>query len=798
MGVADLSGSERLAAVAAGPNGGAPPRPRRPGGLSGERLTMLLLGFVCLVAIGAETWNVLQSRAATLRRSYQASINLAYSVALYGESTLNAGFLLANGIADALGDAPGLRGDGVGPEGWRAGAVSDWLRRRLREHAPREPAGAPVIAGAPRLHDVVLLDTQGNAVAHALPGDAATGPAVAGDAARAFADPRPAAAHLGAAVRGPQDGVWSLAVYRRVSGTDGVPLGVLRLEIDLATFDAFFAQLDIGPHGVISIFTRDRIPLVRAPPLPPDMAGRRLPASGNPEVYDRDFATFEATATVDGVRRLYAYRRIAGHDLVLFVGMGKADVLRAWRDDCALTAAAVLCFLAVVLFTGRRLVAQMRARRDAVAAYRMLAENATDMVFRLDAQCVRRYVSPASAEILGYAPEELVGKRPVNMIHPQDAARVAEVYDAVLAGQERASVTNRIRHRSGAWMWVEAELRCIRHPRTGAPDGILGALRDITRRHAAEEAARTSAARYRLLTDYTTDMILHLRPDLTREFISPACRTLLGYAPEDLLDRDYRGLAHADDVAAINAALAALRDDGTMEITYRALHRDGHYVWLEARGRRLPEDKGYVILSRDVSSRHRETEQLARRNRQLAELAMRDGLTGLHNRRHFDATLQTEYARALRTGRALALLMIDADHFKAYNDINGHPAGDACLRRIAEAVSGALRRPADIAARYGGEEFAVLLPETDCTGARLIAERIRAAVAGLALAHAAGACGHMSVSIGVAAHAAQAMPGPGVLLAEADGALYRAKRGGRDRVCVSDETTVAAETAPAG
>nr|WP_307729955.1 diguanylate cyclase [Massilia phyllostachyos] len=161
-------------------------------------------------------------------------------------------------------------------------------------------------------------------------------------------------------------------------------------------------------------------------------------------------------------------------------------------------------------------------------------------------------------------------------------------------------------------------------------------------------------------------------------------------------------------------------------------------------------------------------------------------MTGIANRRHFDVALDRELRRALRHGSALALLLMDIDSFKAYNDHFGHQEGDACLTRVAQALAGMLKRPGDVAARYGGEEFAAILPDTTLEQARAVANAIRLHIAGLNLPHAPGALRpHVTLSIGVAAFdgAAPGLPAePAALIEAADRALYAAKRGGRDRV----------------
>ncbi len=166
----------------------------------------------------------------------------------------------------------------------------------------------------------------------------------------------------------------------------------------------------------------------------------------------------------------------------------------------------------------------------------------------------------------------------------------------------------------------------------------------------------------------------------------------------------------------------------------------------------------------------------------LLTLSRQDGLTGIANRRHFDEQLAEHLRRASRSGSGPALLMIDVDHFKAYNDAAGHQDGDVCLRRVAETIARHVRRPGDLAARYGGEEFAVILADTDLAGALDVAEAIRAAVAGTGLLHPTSG-GPITVSVGVAGLPTDiASPPPAWLVRHADEALYRAKSAGRNVV----------------
>ena len=185
---------------------------------------------------------------------------------------------------------------------------------------------------------------------------------------------------------------------------------------------------------------------------------------------------------------------------------------------------------------------------------------------------------------------------------------------------------------------------------------------------------------------------------------------------------------------------------------------------------------------------------LKRHNRSLKALADSDGLTGMANRRMFEETLEREYDRARRGDTPFAVILVDVDHFKKYNDRYGHVAGDDCLRRVAGAIAEGARRPTDLAARYGGEEFALVLPDTDLEGALAVAEKIRATVATLRLAHADNPPGHITVSLGVySGRPAHDKGGDAMAWVEAaDGLLYEAKANGRNRAMARAGQRVAA------
>ena len=298
--------------------------------------------------------------------------------------------------------------------------------------------------------------------------------------------------------------------------------------------------------------------------------------------------------------------------------------------------------------------------------------------------------------------------------------------------------------------------------------------------------ADTADMRFRLLAEHSIDLIVAVDADLAIRYASPATTLLLGCAPNDLHGHTLAELLAPEDRAAFIArhfTKAAQR--GVVPDLFRALRRDGSTLWVEARVAPLPPGNGlgdYLVTFRDADQRRRAEETLGRMNAELSTLASTDALTGLPNRRQFDATLHKEWYRALRDATPLGLLMIDVDRFKPLNDRFGHQTGDRFLACVGQVIRDNVRRASDLAARYGGEEFAVVLPGTGAAGALEIAEVIRRAVAAADTRGIVEGGYPLSVSIGVAATVALAGGGSASLVHSADSALYQAKRNGRNRV----------------
>ena len=294
--------------------------------------------------------------------------------------------------------------------------------------------------------------------------------------------------------------------------------------------------------------------------------------------------------------------------------------------------------------------------------------------------------------------------------------------------------------------------------------------------------------RFRLLAEHSIDMIVAVDADLAIHYASPATRLMLGCEPGDLHGRTLAELLAPEDRASfITRHFTQVARRASGPDLFRALRQDGSALWVEARVAALPPGNGlgdFLVTLRDASRRKLSEDALGVANAELSALASTDALTGLPNRRQFDATLNKEWYRALRDAAPLSLLMIDVDRFKSLNDRFGHPMGDAFLARVGKVIRDNVRRAGDLAARYGGEEFAVILPGTVAAGALEIAELIRRAVAATDTRNIVAGGYPLSVSIGVAAVVPLAGGGAASLVQSADAALYQAKRGGRNRVAL--------------
>lgn len=335
-------------------------------------------------------------------------------------------------------------------------------------------------------------------------------------------------------------------------------------------------------------------------------------------------------------------------------------------------------------------------------------------------------------------------------------------------------------------------------------------LAEQRRRH--DETLRDMAVadlRYRFIVENSADIIWQMDSDLRFTFVSGSVERHVGFTAEELIGKPMSALFTPASLSQVMRGRDQQNGGGGRADAFlfevEMLRKDGGIAHMEVNSRPVRDQTGNIVgyfgITRDITERKRVQNELVLANAllqeklqqiqdlesQLREQAVRDGLTGLYNRRHFDETLNREIARADRTKQPLSVIMIDIDYFKSVNDTYGHPAGDEVLRNLARML---LRdtRGQDVVCRYGGEEFVALLPGSRIETAAARAEQWRTAFAAATIPFETGQAVNCTISLGVAVFPDNADTGA-ELLQRADLALYRAKQGGRNRVVVSEMAT---------
>ncbi|MGF6774888.1 diguanylate cyclase (GGDEF)-like protein/PAS domain S-box-containing protein [Paraburkholderia sp. GAS334] len=306
---------------------------------------------------------------------------------------------------------------------------------------------------------------------------------------------------------------------------------------------------------------------------------------------------------------------------------------------------------------------------------------------------------------------------------------------------------------------------------------------------------RDSERRYRTLAENSDDVVMQLSLNGTIKYVSPRAKLKLGYMPHELIGTGVVDLVHPGDRSAVERAIDTVQQEKSeAAIRYRTRRSDGTYIWVQSflsAVLEIPEHAfdALAFTIRDINAKMLEDQRRDAMHLELERLAYVDGLSGLYNRRHFDIELERCLSSHSPSSQSatVVLLLVDIDNFKTYNDCHGHQAGDDCLRRVASAI--ALSVPSTgVTARYGGEEFGIILAASGQSEAQVIAERVRTSVEALAIPHATSSGGIVTVSVGLAAAASGTGVSVRKLVAEADSALYQAKRLGRNQTASHGQT----------
>jgi diguanylate cyclase (GGDEF)-like protein/PAS domain S-box-containing protein len=433
-----------------------------------------------------------------------------------------------------------------------------------------------------------------------------------------------------------------------------------------------------------------------------------------------------------------------------------------------------------------------RARRseaavaEAESRWNFALESAGQGVWDHDRRTGQSFYSRTWKTLRGFDPDAPFDSSQaawLERVHPEDRENARDHERMLNSGAAHLhDLEYRERHAAGHYIWILSRGRGVEWFPDGSAARVIGTDTDITR---IKDTERQLAVVLETMADgvvlfdenerivYRNDQFPRLFP-LTPHIRVPGAR-LADILTASVLSGEIAGYS-ADNLAEyIAQTRASLRRGGDWEFALS----DGR--WLYARARVVTEGHGFLSVISDITERKRAELEQVDLNRRLRELVHIDALTGLINRRAFDSLMAEEFSRSQRDGRSLALVLIDVDHFKAFNDTFGHPEGDECLRAAARTLEVALRRPGDHAARIGGEEFAVILSDTPMAGGFAVAEAIRERVHDIGTRH-DGRRGMVTISAGVAVADASGPATVEDLIARADAALYAAKAAGRDRV----------------
>jgi len=366
---------------------------------------------------------------------------------------------------------------------------------------------------------------------------------------------------------------------------------------------------------------------------------------------------------------------------------------------------------------------------------------------------------------------------------PEDSSELGQAVDQAIAAGTAYEVEYRFIRPSGEVLHVISRGEAVLDDQ-GNLLKLVGTVTDISDRKRTELDLLHQKELFRQVTETIREVFYVF--DLTSNrhlYVSPAYEEVFGCSVDALYQnpKAWQDALHPEDRERV------LREDnityklGNLVSQYRIVHSDGTTRWIEDKKFPVYDDTGQVCTvigtAEDITTRKQAELELEQRNAQLTQLAVLDSLTQVGNRRLLESTLTSEWQRHLNIKKTIAVMMLDIDHFKAFNDRYGHLAGDECLCQVAQTLKACAARPLDLVSRYGGEEFAIVLPETDAEGAAAIARRIQRAIAQLEISNPdVGETELLTVSIGIAIVQISAQVTPAIAIARADAALYQAKQ----------------------
>lgn len=457
-------------------------------------------------------------------------------------------------------------------------------------------------------------------------------------------------------------------------------------------------------------------------------------------------------------------------------------------------------------------------------------------------------LSEESEHLLAIAPGNFDGRYEtiLNSIYGEDRAPVQQALQTAISQSQQYDIDFRVMQPDGQVRWLLSQGRVFNQG--SLPARLVGITLDISEQKQIESELKLQASQERLVREIAQrirslldldnileqtvilvrefiaadrTIILRCTPDISGKVVQEACvegyPTMLGWSLRDPWTVQEKFLAQyrrGRGLAVENIYQQGLTESQLLFLEYFKIQAEiivpllqGQTLWglliahqcSHPRPWRNSDLQLLQTLATQVGIAIHQAklhQRLTLMNQQLKRMAYLDGLTQVANRRRFEHHLEQEWRRMTRQGTPLAIILADIDCFKEFNDLYGHQAGDHCLRLVARILGRAAKRSGDLVARYGGEEFAIILPGTDLKGAETVAENIRQSVRNRRITHLGQHTidGILTLSLGVASCIPGLATDPASLLKQADGALYIAKRSGRDQVRLADNlTSLAAE-----
>lgn len=453
----------------------------------------------------------------------------------------------------------------------------------------------------------------------------------------------------------------------------------------------------------------------------------------------------------------------------------------------------------IISFSGT--LTDLSSRKEGIDAYkknesnyRLISEHMTDMVAVLAADGLVLYASPSHAAVLGKNLDEYIGSYPMKSIHPDDWERVFHFFHKMVSNWTTLDIEYRCMHDNGTFLDLEMKGTPIK-----SPDGeiqVITVSRDITLRKRAEEELRQTTMKLKTLVsslpygvmveDEKGHMVLHNDAYLNifhnhYKAGTPAEKAYLplGNEMEHVIKNSPAYQQQKKQIVRSRQSRQSeeirLTDGRIVERDAIPMLEEGHF-------------DGYLWIFRDVTEKKAAERKLQEANQILQKLSMVDELTGISNRRCFNEALEKEWNKVNGSTDPFSLLLLDIDFFKTFNDLYGHQAGDACLQQVGGILENISWDSQDLAARYGGEEFVVLLPGRTAEQAIETAHVIQKAIEQAHIPHHGSSIGEcLTLSIGISTIMAASIKQPANLIAEADKALYEAKRNGRNQISVYNQ-----------